>query len=118
MFLLVFAIRTLRRIGDGYLLSHTSEHIVASLRRRVYDHLQSLSLGYHHDRRRGDVLSLLTQDMDSLSGYITGTLVSIAPMVLTFLGAWKLMLRIDLVIAGAVGLLVALFFVIVESLSR
>jgi len=118
LFLLVFAMRTLLRIGDGYLLSRTSEHIVTSLRRRVYDHLQSLPLEYHQDRRRGDVLSLLTRDMDILSGYITGTLVSIAPMVLTFLGAWILMLRIDWVIAGVVGLLVPLFFVIVGLLGR
>jgi subfamily B ATP-binding cassette protein MsbA len=95
LMVLVFAVQALLGAGDTYLLSRTSEHIVSALRVRVYDHLQSLPLEYHHDRSKGDVLSLLTRDVDVLSGYITGTLVSIVPLVLTFLGAWILMLRID-----------------------
>jgi len=50
-------------IGDGYLLARAGEHFVSALRVRVYDHLQSLPLEYHHDRRRADVLSLLTWDL-------------------------------------------------------
>lgn len=118
LMVLVFAVRALLSIGNGYLLARTGEHIVSALRIRVYDHLQSLPLEYHHDRRRGDVLSLLTWDVDVLSGYITGTLVSIAPLVLTFFGAWILMLRIDWFLAGLAGLLVPLFFIVVKLLGR
>ena len=118
LMVLVFAIQALLSAGDTYLLSRTSEHIVSALRVRVYDHLQSLPLEYHHDRPRGDVLSLLTRDVDVLSGYITGTLVSIVPLVLTFLGAWILMLRIDWFLACLAGLLVPLFFVFVKLLGR
>jgi len=118
LIVLVFAIQALLSAGDAYLLSRTSEHIVSALRVRVYDHLQSLPLEYHHDRPRGDVLSLLTRDVDVLSGYITGTLVSIVPLVLTFLGAWILMLRIDWFLACLAGLLVPLFFVTVKLLGR
>ena len=118
LMVLVFAVRALLSIGNGYLLARTGEHIVSALRIRVYDHLQSLPLEYHHDRRRGDVLSLLTWDVDVLRGYITGTLVSIAPLVLTFFGAWILMLRIDWFLAGLAGLLVPLFFIVVKLLGR
>ncbi len=118
LMVLVFAVQALLSIGDRYLLSRTGEHIVSALRVRVYDHLQSLPLEYHHDRRRGDVLSLLTRDVDVLSGYITGTLIAIAPLVLTFLGAWILMLRIDWFLASLAGLLVPLFFVAVKLLGR
>ncbi len=118
LMVLVFAVQALLSIGDGYLLSRTGEHIVSALRVRVYDHLQSLPLEYHHDRRRGDVLSLLTWDVDILSGYITGTLIAIAPLVLTLFGAWILMLRIDWFLASLAGLLVPLFFVVVKLLGR
>lgn len=118
LLILVFAIRALLSIGDGYLLSRTGEHIVSSLRTRLFDHLQSLPLSYHHDRRRGDVLSLLTRDVDTLSGYITGTLVSIVPLGLTFAGAWILMLRIDWHLACLSGLLVPVFVVVMKLLGR
>lgn len=115
---LILAVQALMSISSGYLLSRTGEHIVSALRVRVYDHLQSLPLAYHHDRRRGDVLSLLTRDVDVLSGYITGTLISIAPLMITFFGAWILMLRIDWFLACLAGLLVPLFFVVVKLLGR
>ena len=118
LMVLVFAVQALLSIGDGYLLARTGEHIVSALRVRVYDHLQSLPLAYHHDRRKGDVLSLLTRDVDVLSGYITGTLIAVVPLVLTFLGAWILMLRIDWFLACLVGLLVPLFFVVMKLLGR
>jgi ATP-binding cassette subfamily B protein len=115
---LVFAVQALLSIGNGYLLSRTGEHIISALRVRVYDHLQSLPLEYHHDRRKGDVLSLLTRDVDVLSGYVTGTLVSFTPLLLTFIGAWILMLRVDWFLACLAGLLVPLFFVVLKLLGR
>jgi subfamily B ATP-binding cassette protein MsbA len=114
----VFAAQALMSAGNGYLLARSGEHIVSSLRIRLYDHLQSLPLGYYHERRRGDVLSLLTRDVDTLSGYITGTLVSIAPLVLTFTGAWILMLRIDWFLGCLAGLLVPASFMVVKLFGR
>ncbi len=118
LMVLVFAVQALLSIGDGYLLARTGEHIVSALRVRVYDHLQSLPLAYHQDRRKGDVLSLLTRDVDVLSGYITGTLIAIVPLALTFLGAWILMLRIDWLLACLAGLMVPVFFVVTRLLGR
>lgn len=118
LMVLVFAVQALLSIGNTYLLSRTGERIVAALRVRVYDHLQSLPLEYHHDRRKGDVLALLTRDVDVLSGYVTGTLVSIVPLTLTLIGAWILMLRIDWFLACLAGLLVPLFFLVTRLLGR
>ncbi len=118
LMVLVFAVQALLSIGDSFLLARTGEHIVSALRVRVYDHLQSLPLAYHQDRRKGDVLSLLTRDVDVLSGYITGTLIAVVPLVLTFLGAWMLMLRIDWLLACLAGLLVPLFFLVTRLLGR
>lgn len=118
LMLLVFAVQSALSIGDGYLLSRTSERIVSALKVRVYDHLQSLPLGYHYQRPKGDVLSLLTRDVDILSGYMTGTLIAVAPLVITFFGAWVLMLRIDWLLACLVGVLVPLFFILIKVLGR
>lgn len=116
--LLVFAAQALLSIGNRYLLARTGEHIVSALRLRVYDHLQSLPLTYHHGHRRGNLLSLLTRDVEVLSGYITGTLVSIVPLALTFCGAWILMLLIDWRLGCLAGLLMPLFFVVMKLIGR
>ena len=55
----LFACQALLRFGHAYLVSVSGERIVADLRIRIYDHLQSLPLGFYHQRRRGDILALL-----------------------------------------------------------
>lgn len=118
LIVLVLAVQALLSMANGYLLTRTGEHIVSVLRVRVYDHLQSLPLAYHHDRRRGEVLSLLTRDVDVLSGYVTGTLIAVVPMMLTFVGAWLLMMRIDWFLACLAGLLVPSFLIVMKLLDR
>ena len=118
LMLAAFAVQALLAATHGYLLARAGEHTVAALRTRTFDHLQSLPLAYHQDRRRGDVLSLLTRDVDTLSDYVTGTLVAIVPMLLMVCGAWILMLRIDWPLACVAGLLVPLFVVLVSLVGR
>lgn len=118
LMVLVFACQALLSIGTANILARAGEHVVSSLRIRLHDHLQSLPLAYHHERRRGDVLSLLTRDVDIIGGYITGTLVAVVPMALTFLGAWILMLGIDWSLACLAGALVPVFIVTAKLLAR
>lgn len=105
-------------VAQGYLLTSTANHAVADLRVRLYDHLQSLPLGFYHDRSRGDLLALLTRDVDVLGGFISGTLVSIAPSLLTLLGAFIMMVRIDWPLSCAVVLAVPAFFLVVLLIGR
>jgi subfamily B ATP-binding cassette protein MsbA len=118
LLILVFAVQAALSVSAGYLLTRTAEHMMSALRIRVYDHLQSLPLAYHYERRRGDVLSLLTRDVNVLSAYVTGTFTSLVPMAVTFVGAWILMWRIEWALACLAGLLIPMFFLVVQLLGR
>ena len=69
--------------------------LVADASPRVFDHLQSLPLGWHQDRRRGDVLSLLVADTQRLGQFVTGTLVPLLPLLVTCIGAFVIMMDIE-----------------------
>ena len=118
LWLALLAVQALLRFGNSYLLASTGAHMLARLRTRLYDHLQSLPVGYYHHQRRGEVLSLLTHDAGILSHFVTSTLVSLLPLILTFLGALILMFRIDPQIALLATLLVPLFVLVIKLLGR
>ena len=86
-------------------------HLIADASARVFDHLQSLPLAWHQDRRRGDVLSLLISDTQRLGYFVTGTLVPLLPLLLTCVGAFVMMLRVEPRIAVAVAALVPAIFI-------
>ena len=85
---------------------------------RLFDHLQSLPLGWHQDRRRGDVLALLTQDVERLGWFASGTLTSLLPLVLTCVGALGMMLRIEPGIGLGIAVLVPAVYLALKLVSR
>lgn len=115
---LLFACQALLRFGTAYLVSVAGERILADLRVRIYDHLQSLPLGFYHQRRRGDILALLTYEAAQLSGYITGTLLSLIPLLLTVVGAVLVMLRSDAMLGFAVAAAIPLFYLLLKIVGR
>ena len=86
-FMALLAAQSALRFASSYLSFKTSERITADLRIRLFDHLQALPLNYFHQRRHGDVLAMMINDVGHVSGFVTGTLISVVPMVLVLIGS-------------------------------
>ncbi|MBE9549387.1 MAG: hypothetical protein IMF09_08300, partial [Proteobacteria bacterium] len=80
--------KSLLSFATRYLIGATGETITASLRTRLYDHLQALPLSYHQQQRSGDLLALLSDDAAVISAFVTNTLVQLLPLFITLGGAF------------------------------
>lgn len=114
----LFAVQALLKFGNSYLLNRSAQQILADLRIRLYDHLQALPLSFYHQRRQGDVLALLTYDVERLSGFLTGTLLSVIPLLITVAGALLFMFRIDPLLSLIAAVLVPLFYLLMKVIGR
>jgi len=65
------------------------------LRTRVYDHLQALGLEQHQERTRGEAMTLLERDTETLADFLTSTLVGVLPALATLAGAVGMMLYLE-----------------------
>ncbi|HMB43019.1 MAG TPA: ABC transporter ATP-binding protein, partial [Luteimonas sp.] len=106
----------------GYAVAVRSQqvasHLVADASTRVFDHLQSLPLDWHNERRRGEVLVLLTEDVYRLGYFITSTLVPLLPLLLTCIGAFVMLVRVNVPIGAAVSALLPLFYLALRWSGR
>jgi subfamily B ATP-binding cassette protein MsbA len=116
--LTLFAVQALLKFGTTYVLGDAAERIVADLKIRAYDHLQSLPLSFFHERRHGETLALLTSDVEVISGYVSGTAVGVLPLLVTTTGAVLFMFRIEPMMALLATLLVPLFYVMIKIFGR
>lgn len=94
----------------GVRLQATTTTVVAELGVRVFDHLQALPLAWHQQRPHGEVLSLLTQDVNRLGQFLVGTLSPLLPQALICAGALLMMGRIAPWFALAAAVLVPLVY--------
>ncbi len=116
--LVLFALQSSLKFVSTWLLGRTAESILADLRTRLYDHLQALPLAYFQQRRHGEVLALLTNDVAHLASYISGTLLSVVPLLLTVAGATAMMLRIDARLGLVVLMMIPLFYLVLKVMGR
>jgi len=114
----LFALQALLKFGTTYILGNAADQIIADLKIRLYDHLQALPLAYYHQRRLGDTLALLTNDVYVLSGFISGTALALLPLLVTAGGAVLLMFRIRPTLALAAVILIPLFYLLTKIFGR
>jgi ATP-binding cassette subfamily B protein/subfamily B ATP-binding cassette protein MsbA len=95
-----------------------SGRILAGLRRETYDHLQAMPISFHDRSRTGDLLSLMTYEVDRLSRFLTSTLATLPSMLVTAAGALVLLFVLDPVMAMVVPVLVPVFYVVLKLIGR
>ncbi len=64
----------------------------ADLRRRVYDHLVTLSPGFYEEARTGEVSSRVTNDVTLIEAVMGGTLLYALRMAITMVGCAAMLL--------------------------
>lgn len=101
-----------------YYTGTAGEHMTARLRSRLFQHMQAIPQAFYHQSRKGDVLTLLSQDAEITSSFVTDTLTRLLPLILTFFGAVTMMLLIDPVIALVAAMLLPLYYLAMKVLGR
>lgn len=110
---------------QNYLTVHVGQRIMHDLRRTVYHHIHRLSLAEHDEKRTGDLISRVTNDIDNIQDFVTASLLGIVANVLTLLGivtvmlfaSWRFTL-VSLSIAPALFVIVYFFTRRIKATAR
>lgn len=88
----IFAAQSVFYFIRGYLLAYVGERVIADLRLKLYEHLQGLSLSFFNERRTGELVSRLTNDVSTVRSLVTSDIATTLSQSLTFIGALILIL--------------------------
>lgn len=108
----VFFARSFTSLLETYNLNYIGERIVVDLRRQLYRHLQTLSLGFFAARRVGELVSRLSSDVTVMRTALTSNVNVLLQQSVIMVGAVAVMLalnwRLTLFILGLAPVIVAL----------
>jgi len=93
--LILYLLRILFRFLSNYLTHKAAWHLVGDLRSRLYNKLQSLDLGFFHDKQTGDLMSRVindTRDFELLYAHMIPEMIT---NVVTFLGVLIILLTVN-----------------------
>lgn len=93
--LFLYLLRILFRFLSNYLAHKAAWHLVGDLRMRLYNKLQSLDLGFFHDKQTGDLMSRVINDTRDFELLYAHMIPDIITNLVTFLGVLFILLTIN-----------------------
>lgn len=85
--------------GQGYLLSLTGQKVLFTLRNRLFDHLQRLSVAYHDNHITGVTVSRVINDVAVINNLLSQGLITMIGDSILLLGTIVVMLAMDVRLA-------------------
>ncbi len=102
---------------ETYMTGWVGERILADLRKQLFGHLQTLSLGFYERNRAGVLISRMTNDVEAIDQLVTDGVTTLAQSTLLLSGTAFLLIFLDWRLALAV-LIVIPFMVLASALFR
>jgi ATP-binding cassette subfamily B protein len=93
--LLIAVLDAVCSYAEKYLTTSVGQWIAYDLRGTIYAHIQKLSLAFHDQKRTGDLISRVTDDIDSIQSFITSGLLNLLVNVITLAGMIGVMLYLN-----------------------
>ena len=91
----LYLLRILFRFMSSYLTHKAAWYLVGDLRSRLYDKLQSLDLGFFHDKQTGDLMSRVVNDTRDFELLYAHMIPDMITNVVTFVGVLVILLTIN-----------------------
>ncbi len=93
--LFVFFLRSVTSLIENYNLNYIGERIVTDLRLQLYEHLQTLSLGFFASRRVGELVSRLSSDVTVMRTVLTSNINVLIEQTIIMIGAIVVMVALN-----------------------
>lgn len=82
----IFLLKGVFDYGQAYIMSHVGQRIIADLREKIYNHLQSLSLSFFTRNPTGVLMSRITNDVSMVQGAVTDAVTGLLKDLFTIIG--------------------------------
>jgi ATP-binding cassette subfamily B protein len=104
--------------GEKYLTTSVAQWISYDLRLTIYAHIQKLSLAFHDNKRIGDLISRVTDDIEAIQSFIMNGLLGVLINAMTLLGMIGVMFWLNWKFTLIALSVVPILFVMVYSYTR
>jgi subfamily B ATP-binding cassette protein MsbA len=99
-------------------ITAVGQRVMHELRRTFYWHIQRLSMSYHDNKRTGDVISTVTNDVDSIQSAVSSGVLDALYYALVLFGMIGVMLYLDWRFTLIALSVLPLLFLVVYTFTR
>ena len=91
----VYLISVVAAFGTSRILVRVSQRVSKDLRAEVFDKMQDLPMSVFHQHTHGELMSTYTNDIDTISNFISSSLAGAVTSILTFAGILVMLIYLN-----------------------
>lgn len=103
---------------QSFFLVEISVKISYDLRQRIMDKILHLPMNKVEENKRGDILSRITNDVDSLQSGITQSFIQLSTAIITLIGVFIMMMLINVWMTLATVILIPIAFIVIRYVTK
>ena len=111
--IILYALSALFSFIQGYIMTGISQKFTYKLRKEMSEKINKMPMSYFDRRTHGEVLSIITNDVDTLNQSLNQSMTQIITSISTIIGIFFMMLSINVAMTFTVLLVIpiSLFFI-------
>lgn len=117
MLLVFYLVKVLINLISSFMVINMVEDTLYKIRKDTFNHLEKLPLTYFDKNDKGNIMSILTNDIDKINEVLSEGIISIVSCVISLIGVTIIMFYMNFILAITVILTVPLFFFIISKMS-
>lgn len=111
--IIIYFISMIFSFIQGYIMTGISQNLTYKLRREMAEKINKMPMNYFDTRTHGEVLSRITNDIDTLNQSLNQSMTQIITSISTIIGITVMMLTINVVMTLAVLCILPLAFLFI-----
>lgn len=109
----LYLVASIFGVIQGWIMSTISQKITYRMRREISEKINRMPMNYFESRTTGEVLSRITNDVDTLGQSLNQSLTQLITSTFTIVGVIVMMLSISLPMTGIAILIVPISFILI-----
>jgi len=116
--IILYIISAIFSFLQGYIMTGVSQKFTYKLRKEMSEKINRMPMSYFDKRAHGEVLSIITNDIDTLNQSLNKSVTQIITSITTIIGIFFMMLSINVIMSFAVLLVVPFSLILISIIVK
>ncbi|WP_346885560.1 ABC transporter ATP-binding protein [Clostridium sp. UBA4395] len=116
--LILYIISTLFSFVQGFIMSGVTQKVSYNLRKEISEKINRMSLKYFDNKTHGEVLSRVTNDVDTVSQNLNQSMTQVITSITTLIGVLIMMISISGIMTGATLLILPISMFLISVVVK
>lgn len=118
LLIVVYIVLVLSMYLQNYWMVGIAQQTIYRMRTRVFAHLQKLPLSFFDKRQHGELMSRVTNDIESVSSTLNSSFIQVFSSVLTLIGTVSVMLYLSPLLTVLTMIIIPVMFIAMRWITR